>query len=96
MTLPGQNHNMASKSERYTPPWIVELARKTMDRIDLDPCSCEKAQEVVKAGRWIGLPDDGLVAGWKYGERVFVNPPGAAAVCWHGLRGASTTIKRTY
>lgn len=67
-------HSQASV-EWYTPPDIIERARRVMGRIDLDPASCEKANTIVKAERFfsgIGAPDP--LAPW-YGN-VFNNPPG--------------------
>jgi hypothetical protein len=43
--------------------------------IDLDPFSCEEANETVGAARWIGPDEDGLRADWGQARRVFANPP---------------------
>lgn len=67
----------SSKSaEHYTPPEIVEAARTCMGGIDLDPFSCSKANEVVKATRFYSLAsgEDGFALPW-FG-RIFCNPPG--------------------
>jgi hypothetical protein len=95
------NHSTYDETEQsasvefYTPPRIVEAARATMGGIDLDPASCEEANEVVRATRYytIGntaapgaLPGSGLGAGWR--GRIFLNPPGgkvgkrSSAVVW--------------
>jgi ParB family chromosome partitioning protein len=63
-------------NEHYTPVHVVEAARKVLGAIDLDPASCEQANRTVKATRWIGLPDDGLIQEWH--GRIFLNPPGGA------------------
>ena len=81
--------------EFYTPPAIVEAARLAMGGIDLDPASCEEANEVVRAREWCGpsIGIDGLTCGWYRGDgkgaaRVFLNPPGgkvgkrSSAVAW--------------
>ena len=61
------------RTEVYTPAPIIEAARASMGGIDLDPASCAEAQTVVRADRWIGLPDDGLDHDWS--GRVWLNPP---------------------
>lgn len=65
--------------EFYTPRAVVEAARRTLEVIDFDPCSCAAAQEVIKARSWIGLPTDGLDAEWPKGARMLVNPPGGTS-----------------
>lgn len=60
-------------SEWYTPAKYVEAAREVLGHIDLDPASCEKAQQTVQAGKFYSLPDDGLQCEW-FG-RVWLNPP---------------------
>ena len=59
--------------EWYSPAELVEAARKVMGGIDLDPASCEKANEVVKATHWLGVEDDSLGSHWT--GRVWLNPP---------------------
>ncbi len=79
-----ENARHSSESnEHYSPPAIVEAARATMGGIDLDPASCEEANEVVKAGVFFGagtsIPD-ALRRDWALTHRapptVFLNPPG--------------------
>lgn len=62
--------------EHYTPPKIIEAARRTMGGIDLDPFSCNVANGVVKATRFfsLGADEDGFAERWD--GRVFCNPPG--------------------
>ena len=59
--------------EWYTPNLILEIARATLGRIDLDPASSHAAQERVKAGRYFDCGDDGLAHQWH--GRVWLNPP---------------------
>jgi hypothetical protein len=66
----------AATPEHYTPPWIVEGARRTMGGIDLDPFSCATANGIVRAARFYSLAagEDGFTMPWH--GRAFVNPPG--------------------
>lgn len=68
----------AESVEWYTPIEFVEAARKVMGRIDLDPASCEKAQDTVMAERYFTVADDGLQQTWS--GCLFVNPPGGIVV----------------
>lgn len=64
----------SSKShEWYTPVKYIEAARKVMGGIDLDPASCEIANEWIQADVWIGEKANGLTFTWE--GRVFLNPP---------------------
>lgn len=60
--------------EYYTPVEVIEAARTVLGHIDLDPCSCEAANEVVRADAYFTRVDDGLRRDWR--GRVWVNPPG--------------------
>ena len=58
---------------RYTPPEYVDVVRKFMGDIDLDPASDEQAQRTVKAEKYFTEKDDGLEQEWH--GNVFLNPP---------------------
>jgi hypothetical protein len=61
----------------FTPPEIIEAARSTLEEIDLDPASCSRANETVKAARFFGAGSsvgNGFTTSWA--GRVFLNPPG--------------------
>lgn len=57
--------------EYYTPSFIIEAARKTMDGIDLDPASSEAANRIVGATLW--QESGSLEAEW-FG-RIWLNHP---------------------
>jgi ParB family chromosome partitioning protein len=59
--------------EWYTPPAIIEAARKAMGSIDLDPASSEQANKIVKAGKFFTIEDDGLKQDW-FGN-IWLNHP---------------------
>ena len=60
--------------EWYTPTEYVEAARQALGgTIDLDPVSCEKAQQTVQAGCYFTESDCGLSKQWH--GRVWLNPP---------------------
>lgn len=59
--------------EWYTPAEYIEAARRVMGDIDLDPASCESAQDVIGAGVYYTKEDNGLARSW-FG-RVWLNPP---------------------
>lgn len=63
----------SGKVEYYTPPRIIEAARRTMGRIDLDPASSLKANETVKAQHIFTAADNGLDQQW-FGN-VWMNHP---------------------
>lgn len=72
-------HFSSATPEHYTPRHIIDLARTVLHRIDLDPASCNEANQIVGATRWYGLdhPDparrNGLAHSWY--DRVWLNPP---------------------
>jgi hypothetical protein len=74
----------SESNEHYTPELIVAPSRATLGEIDLDPASCEIANQVVGAkfclGNFPKFEIDGLQVAWSVsvaaGSRVFLNPPG--------------------
>jgi phage N-6-adenine-methyltransferase len=60
-------------AEWYTPEEYIDLARKVLGDIDLDPASCEIAQRTVKAKKFYTKEDNGLKKPWH--GRVWLNPP---------------------
>ena len=59
--------------EAYTPPYIIEAARRTMGRIFLDPASSYLANRIVKADHIFTKEDNAFRYVWR--NEVFLNPP---------------------
>lgn len=81
--------------EWYTPSPFVEATREVMRAIDLDPASCEEANQTVKATRFFTEEDNGLEQPW--GGRVFLNPPGGKGLVqsfWRKLVREFAVMKR--
>lgn len=64
---------MTGDNEGYTPSEYIEMARRVMGSINLDPASCDYAQEVVKADKYFTEEDDGLSQDWI--GNIWLNPP---------------------
>lgn len=60
-------------NEWYTPPEYIHSVREVLGHIDLDPASCERANQTVKADRIFTKEDNGLMHPW-YGH-IYLNPP---------------------
>lgn len=73
----GENDYGERRSQRsaewYTPGHVIEAARRVLGEIDLDPASCEQANETVRAAEYFTEEDDGLTRDWH--GRVWLNPP---------------------
>ena len=66
--------SQTKSNEWYTPSKYIEAAREVMGSIDLDPASCELANQTVKASRYYTKEDDGLEQSW-YCNSMWLNPP---------------------
>jgi phage N-6-adenine-methyltransferase len=60
-------------NEWYTPALYIESARAVLGGFDLDPASCEEANQAVQAAQFYSEADPGLDHEWK--GRVWLNPP---------------------
>ena len=67
------NTHQTKTNEWFTPKEYIDLARKLMKEIDLDPASNNHANEIVKATLYFDKKMDGLNREWN--GRVFLNPP---------------------
>lgn len=65
--------NNSGNNEWYTPQYIIDAARKTMGKIDLDPASSDIANRTVRATTYYSKDDDGLSKPW-FGN-IWLNPP---------------------
>ena len=66
--------HLSKTNEHYTPAHVVDLARDVLGTIDLDPASCEQANQTIRAAHYIDEQGNGLIQEWR--GRVFLNPPG--------------------
>lgn len=71
------SHEARDSGSWFTPAKYIELARKTMGSIDIDPYSCAEANQIVKAKKFFTEEDNALTKEWnKVGRAtVWANPP---------------------
>jgi len=67
------NVQLTGNTAWYTPREYVVASRKVMGSIELDPASCQLANETVRAERYFSAEDDGLAQHWS--GNIFMNPP---------------------
>lgn len=68
-------YHQSLSDEWYTPSKIVEAARRVLGTIDLDPASCPKANETIRATHFYSRQVDGLAEPHVWTGRVSINPP---------------------
>ena len=66
----------SASAEHYGPPSLLGLVHRVMGGIDLDPASCEAANRIVRAERYMTEAEDGLRKQGEWLGRVYLNPPG--------------------
>ena len=82
----------SGENEWYTPAEYIVAARAVMGRIDVDPASSAKANEIVQATTYYTVRDNGLTHDW-YG-RVWMNPPYASPLIGQFVTALSHQVKR--
>lgn len=70
---PLANRRDGANYEWYTPPEYCAAVRQVLGSVDLDPTSCEMANQNVGAAKYFTADDDALNQEW--GGRVYMNPP---------------------
>ena len=63
----------SGENEWYTPPHLLEAARRVMGSIDCDPASSDIANKQVQAATYYTVEQDGLAQAWA--GNVWMNPP---------------------
>ncbi len=70
----GSDKVLLSKDlEWWTPQIYIDAVHKVINKIDLDPASCDEANKTVKAKKYYSQENDGLLHEWT--GKVFLNPP---------------------
>jgi hypothetical protein len=69
------------KNNWYTPSSHIELARRVLGEIDLDPASCPIANRTVKARQFYTKKQNGLSHPWA--GKVWLNPPFSDSMMKH-------------
>lgn len=69
---------MNKNDEWYTPDYWLNLAREVLGTIDLDPASCEVANQRVKALNYYTEQTSGLTKPWV--GNIWCNPPYSAVL----------------
>jgi phage N-6-adenine-methyltransferase len=66
--------NNSGNNEWYSPPEILDAARRVLGGFDLDPASSAIANERVKAGTFFSVENNALIQPWPV-CRIWMNPP---------------------
>jgi len=67
----------------FTPPEYLESVRTALGKIDLDPFTSAKANEIVQAKRFFSIENSAFTHEWDVVKngRVFMNPPYSSGLC---------------
>ena len=60
-------------NEWYTPLWVIEMVKRVIGEIELDPASHPVPQQWIGATKWYSKEQNGLQKAWE--GTVFLNPP---------------------
>lgn len=82
--------------EYYTPPEILAYVHRMFPVIELDPASCETANQNVKALRFFNKENDALKQQW-HAKTVWMNHPSAKEkrLAARNVKRRSATTQRT-
>lgn len=64
--------------ENYSPSDLIALVHQFYGCPDLDPFSCELANQTIKAKRFFSIRDDGFIQDWRWAKTIWANPPYSA------------------
>lgn len=79
-------------NEQYTPVPIIEMVRRVLGTIDLDPATSELANLRVQANRIFTQEDEMATFEAKWHGNVFMNPPGGAEMVLRGTGHRSNPV----
>lgn len=64
----------SESNEWYTPAVYMKAVQQVLRGIELDPASCEQANQIVQAQHYYTLEQNGLMHSWQ-ARSVWLNPP---------------------
>ena len=67
--------SLIDSNENYTPSDLIDLVHKFYGFPELDPFSCELANQIIKAQKIFTIQDDGFKQNWRRAETLWLNPP---------------------
>lgn len=70
--------SLIDSNENYTPSDLIDLVHKFYGFPELDPFSCEQANQIIKAQKIFTIQDDGFKQNWRRAKTLWLNPPYSA------------------